>query len=116
MAYGKERESFLCEIKPVESTNSTCDFENFDFEDDLSSSSSVQPAETELIATKIAAIPKGDIVSVKILDGKFIFICKKRQESLKTDLKSNDNKWLISNLFPKKSENVRENVRENIQF
>ena len=86
MAYGKERESFLCEIKPVESTNSTCDFENFDFEDDLSSSSSVQPAETELIATKIAAIPKGDIVSVKILNGKFIFISKKRQESLKTDL------------------------------
>ena len=86
MAYGKERESFLCEIKPVESKNTTCDFENSNFEDDLSSSSSVQTAESELIATKIAAIPKGDIVSVKILNGKFIFICKKRQESLKTDL------------------------------
>ena len=85
MAYGKERESFLCEIKPVESKNSTCDFENSNFEDDLSSSSSVgtvPPSESELVARKIAAIPKGDIVSVKILNGKFIFICKKRQESL----------------------------------
>lgn len=85
MAYGKDRESFLCEIKPIELQNSTCDFENTDFEDDLSSSSSIPPAES-LIASKIAAIPKGDIVSVQILDEKFIFICKKRQESL---LKSN---------------------------
>ena len=85
MAYGKDRESFLCEIKSIELQNSTCDFENTDFEDDLSSSSSIPPAES-LIASKIAAIPKGDIVSVQILDEKFIFICKKRQESL---LKSN---------------------------
>ena len=82
MAYGKERESFLCEIKPVESQNSTCDFENTSFDDNLSSSSSAPPIESELIATKIAGVPKGDIVSVQILDGKFIFICKKRQESL----------------------------------
>ena len=81
MAYGKDRESFLCEIKPIEFQNSTCDFENTDFEDDLSSSSSIPPAES-LIASKIAGIPKGDIVSVQILDEKFIFICKKRQESL----------------------------------
>ena len=85
MAYGKDRESFLCEIKSIELQNSSCDFENTDFEDDLSSSSSIPPAES-LIASKIAAIPKGDIVSVQILDEKFIFICKKRQESL---LKSN---------------------------
>ena len=85
MAYGKERESFLCEINPIELQNSTCDFDNTDFEDDLSSSSSIPPAES-LIASKIAAIPKGDIVSLQILDEKFIFICKKRQESL---LKSN---------------------------
>lgn len=80
MAYKNDRESFLCEIKPIEFQNSTCDFEHDVFSDDLSSSSSIPTTEQSLIASKIAAIPKGDIVSVQILDGKFIFICKKRQE------------------------------------